>query len=84
MLALFPTSAAASLALNTATLSQCLAASSSSSSSTTGSQLWELVKVGPPKTAVGWTYTVFVLLYLATGESWVGRWCRECTVMHCR
>jgi hypothetical protein len=70
MLALFPTSALASLALNTATLSQCLAASSSSSS--TGSQLWELVKVGPAKTAVGWTYTVFVLLYLATGESLSG------------
>ena len=75
LLALFPTTALASIAVNAATLKGCLDNSSSSSSSSS-SALLSLLEVSPPKTGPGWVYSVFVLLYLATGTCWGMWWAR--------
>jgi hypothetical protein len=61
----YPTAAAASIAINAATLRTGFA-QSGAASVTEG--LSSLAGFSVPKTPAGWTYSVFILLYAATGE----------------
>jgi hypothetical protein len=61
----YPTAAAASIAINAATLRSGFAQSGAASVS---DGLASLAGFSLPKTPAGWTYGVFILLYVATGE----------------
>jgi hypothetical protein len=68
----YPTAAAASVAINVATLRSGFAQSGTAS---VQEGLASLAKFSAPKTPAGWTYSLFILLYIATGEHFLPTIC---------
>jgi hypothetical protein len=68
----YPTAAAASVAINVATLRSGFAQSGAAS---VQEGLASLARLTVPKTPAGWTYSLFILLYIATGEIFLPRMC---------